>query len=357
MLPSDDFGFSFSGPLQSDPNNQEATPPAVLLLDPTPQRMNTATILAKAGWLPVSANTAWSQCLELALATFFSSNTCPSAVILEASHPLKSHPHTPNLTALTPARQYYELPQANRPLTAHELAGYLVGQGISPEKTTFILYTSYSLASLSTPTRLNSFYGDPNPPSTYFAASVERLSTSSSPYQYYPTSQHLPSTSFGAIYPNLEGITKEEAEEGQPDPSEDQLLAVMTYLTGIYLCRNCHDIIAPHELAHLEASYQLWCAPCTTELLTPKRQETSLSPFRRRLNQLYQEQYRTQPYHSQNHSRRFYPSPQIPFPFVPPLYPAGLLAKAAFTLVTGTTSQNLDRTQLEDPGNDPWNGE
>jgi hypothetical protein len=269
---------------------------------------------------------------------------------MEASHLLASPPNAHPSTTLTPARQYYELP-SQQPVTAHELAGYLAVQGFSPTTIPFILYTSNPLALLSTPTTLNSqSHQNTHAPhddytaSRYFTVSIERtIALEGISYQSTHPSPRFDSDPLLLLTPPPQ------------DDNEDRLLAVLAYYTGIYLCRKCHRPIAHYELAHLEASYQLWCEICAHELFTLKREETHLSPFRRRLNQFYREQFATHHLSAASSSHPFHSFPPDPFPAVPPLYPARLLAKAAATLVTGTTCQDRDRTQLDDRGNDPWN--
>jgi hypothetical protein len=314
--------------------------------------MATACTLAAAGWLPITANTSWAQCLELALATLFSSDILPKAIIVEASHLLVSPPHTHPSTTLTPARQYYELP-ANQPLTAQGLAGYLAVQGFSPTTIPFILYTSSPLALLSTPTTLSSQSNQNTPAphddytaNRYFTVSLERTPVSEDISYQSTTIPTYPSPNF-----NPDPLLAPSPQ----DDNEDRLLAVLNYYTGLYLCRKCHRPIAHHELAHLEASYQLWCERCARELFTLKREEIHLSPFRRRLNQLYRDQFASQHLSGASSPHHFHSFPPDPFPAVPPLYQARLLAKAASTLVTGTSCQDWDRNWLEDLGNDPWN--
>ncbi|HEX2911028.1 MAG TPA: hypothetical protein VH186_09490 [Chloroflexia bacterium] len=355
-------GYHFGGLLPPDTTVGQSPSPVVLLLDPTPARMSTALELAGAGWLPVSANSSRAACLDLALlalslptfspgfpantSTFeeeeteieaFIETTKPAVIVMEANHPLISSPLSPDPFASPFHWSYhssYSLSGGEElNLSAQELAGRLATLGLSPLEIPFILYTASTKALLTTPTRWptnlskhqasemreeNAHGSTENATSEsrYFSLAVERKPSAA------PASPGIPHQSSG--------------NQGQEDP----LLAVMAYLTGIYLCRNCHKLIAPEEQIHLAYTLQLWCNECSAL----SRDAVSLSPVMRLLRQ-----------HSSSSTSDHSNHKPLPEHYRPPLFPARLLAKAAFTLVTGSLSPHADPHDFQDPDSDPWN--
>lgn len=172
--------------------------------------------------------------------------------------------------------------------------------------------------------------GTTEPTSTagrYFSLAVERRpgSTQASP----TTPRHQPTGGYG---------------------EEDPLLAVMAYLSGIYLCRNCKRQLLPEEKAHLAYTLQLWCGECSASIPDPAY--LSLSPALRLLKHAHS---LPTPAATLPHQHEEEEEKALPEHYQPPLFPARLLAKAAFTMVTGSLSALPDPPDPENSQSDPWN--
>ncbi|HEX2915797.1 MAG TPA: hypothetical protein VH186_33860 [Chloroflexia bacterium] len=355
-------GFHFGGLLPPDKTGGQSPAPVVLLLDPTPARMSTALELAGAGWLPVSANTSRADCLDLALLalslptfspgfpadtpTFeeeeaeieaFIEPTKPTIIVMEANHPLIASSLSPDPFASPFHRSYhssYSLSGGEElNLSAQELAGRLATLGLSPLEIPFILYTASTKALLTTPTRWPTNLSKRQASEMTEENAHDSTEHATSEARYFSLAvERKPSAS-----PVSPGISHQPlVNQGQEDP----LLAVVAYLTGIYLCRNCHKLIAPEEQAHLAYTLQLWCKECSAL----SQDVQSLSPVLRLLRQ-------AGPSSTSDHSSH----KPLPEHYRPPLFPARLLAKAAFTLVTGSLIAHADPQGFEDPDSDPWN--
>ncbi|HEX2915476.1 MAG TPA: hypothetical protein VH186_32250 [Chloroflexia bacterium] len=356
-------GFHFGGLLLPDKTGDKSPSHIVLLLDPTPARMATALELARAGWLPVSCNTSRAYCLDLALLALslpsFSPGfpadtptfeeeedeiealiepTKPAVIVMEANHPLITSSLSPDPFASPFHHSYhssYSLSGGEElNLSAKELAGRIATLGLSPLEIPFILYTASTKALLTTPTRW------PTNLSKHQASEMTEEENA------HGSSEHATSESGyfslaverkpSAATVSTDISHQSSANQGQEDP----LLAVMAYLTGIHLCRNCHKLIAPEEPAHLAFTLQLWCGECSALA----QDATSFPPVLRLLRQ-------AGPSSTSDHSSH----KPLPEHYRPPLFPARLLAKAAFTLVTGSLVPNPDPHDFEDPDSDPWN--
>ena len=270
----------------------------VLLLDPTPNRGTTAQALALAGWLPVSVNTNWQDCLEVALDSLNSVEI--AAVVIEAVHPLLPQFRPPPSTTCSSIRltqpdydQNTTRSTSSGSLSAHELAGRLADGGVSPREIPFILYTTQPLALLSTPTQFKADnitqgagdseeYGasEPGLSSYYFEVGVERplsyganadLDESLLPFAPLPGSSGGAGAGVGVGV----GIGVGVGSWGELlDPAltltqpDDSLLAVLAHYTRTYVCRQCLRSLTPDEPALLVNFLQIWCRECAVEVRT-----------------------------------------------------------------------------------------
>ena len=295
-------GVHFSDPLPPLPPSKKggssgvnSRSRTVLLLDPTPNRGTTAQALALAGWLPVSVNTNWQDCLEVALVSLNSVEI--AAVVIEAEHPLlpqfRPPPSTTTRSSIRLTQPGYDQNTTRNTssgsLSAHELAGRLADRGVSPREIPFILYTAQPLALLSTPTQFradNIRQGagvseeyrawEPGLSSYYFEVGVER------PLSYGANADLDDSLLPFAPLPGSSGGAGAGAGVGvgvgswgdlldpaltlmQPD---DSLLAVLAHYTRTYVCRQCLRSLAPDEPALLVNFLQLWCRECAVEVRT-----------------------------------------------------------------------------------------
>ena len=245
MMQFDD-GFGFYGPIRITPDGIGAQAgPLVVLLDPTPKRVDTARQLANAGYLVLAVDSSRADRLGPAVDLITplplredGVRVRPVALIMEAYHP----------AALPLAESTLPLPLA---LSAALVLDWLQVRGLDVPS---LLYTADPLTLATARADLA------------FARQSKRTGNVGGGGANASADANASGGSSKGNNNNSGGlITFDGAvERGQTGPAQDGLIATLAQVSQIIICAGCQQLIAPTEKALLTpAPYAgLLCSQC-----------------------------------------------------------------------------------------------